>query len=180
MREGQRPLDQPLRQRRSRTFDCRRTARRATAPASDSRVRGWRCDADAVEAYDGANWCEDVWPSNSVLDAIDDAFVNISTLMDWLRANVKPPPADLLYEAADATERLRAIVKCAMTVSNRNPGGRRCGQLLGASLATRLRAISTLACAAWDGFATKRRNRARISERLANSVAVEHLRLYRR
>ena len=42
--------------------------------------------------------------------SVDDAFVSIGTLMDWLREHVKPPPADLLYEAADATERLRAMV----------------------------------------------------------------------
>ena len=75
------------------------------------RCEGWRCDADAVGTYDGANWCGECLAEQQRADAIDDAFVSISTLMDWLRANVKPPPADLLYEAADATERLRAIVR---------------------------------------------------------------------
>ena len=38
---------------------------------------------------------------------IEEALDTIETLTDWLREHVRPPPADLLYRAAHAVDRLR-------------------------------------------------------------------------
>jgi hypothetical protein len=74
------------------------------------KCEGFRCDADAVGTFDDANWCPKCLAEQRA-DAIADAFISIKTLMDWLREHVKAPPADMLYQAADATDRLRAMVR---------------------------------------------------------------------
>ena len=46
-------------------------------------------------------------------DAIAAHIRTLETLTDWCRAHVQPPPARLLYAAADAVERLRESLKVA-------------------------------------------------------------------
>ena len=43
-------------------------------------------------------------------DAIAAHIGTIETLTDWCRAHVQPPPARLLYAAANAVDRLRGAM----------------------------------------------------------------------
>ena len=40
-------------------------------------------------------------------------LARVEALTAWLREHVRPPPADLLYRAADAVSRLRALLEDA-------------------------------------------------------------------
>lgn len=40
-------------------------------------------------------------------------LARVEALTAWLREHVRPPPADLLYHAADAVSRLRALLEDA-------------------------------------------------------------------
>ena len=67
------------------------------------------CDACAVEMRAEAA------AERRVLVSAEMAaeLARVEALTAWLREHVRPPPADLLYHAADAVSRLRALLEGA-------------------------------------------------------------------
>jgi hypothetical protein len=57
--------------------------------------------------FDGAPWCA-AHAAEQRADAIDAKLDTIEVLLDWCREHVRPPPADLLYDAVGALQSLRS------------------------------------------------------------------------
>ena len=65
------------------------------------------CRNEATEMFDGAPWCA-AHAAEQRADAIDAKLDTIEVLLDWCREHVRPPPADLLYDAVGALQSLRS------------------------------------------------------------------------
>ena len=74
------------------------------------------CDAcdrpEAVEWVGAHRFCASCLAEQRA-DAIAAHIGTIETLTTWCREHVRPPPADLLYRAAHAVERLRESLRVA-------------------------------------------------------------------
>ena len=66
-------------------------------------------DHDAVAWFDGNKFCA-VCLAEQRADAIEVHIGTIETLTTWCREHVRPPPADLLYRAANAVDCLRGVM----------------------------------------------------------------------
>ena len=62
------------------------------------------CRNEATEMFDGAPWCA----AHAAEMRKDEQFEKIEVLLDWCREHVRPPPADLLYDAVGALQSLRS------------------------------------------------------------------------
>ena len=65
------------------------------------------CACNAVEMFDGMHLCA-AHAAEQRADAMDARLDTIQTLLDWCREHVRPPPADLLYDAVGALQLLRS------------------------------------------------------------------------
>jgi len=64
------------------------------------------CREAASERFDGLMLCA-AHAAEARAEAMDAQLAKIEALTDWCREHVRPPPADLLYDAVGALESLR-------------------------------------------------------------------------
>ena len=85
----------------ARSYDC------DLCEGSGEVVPGCQCCAcNAVEMFDGMHLCASC-AAEQRKDAADARLDRIEALLTWCREHVRPPPANLLYDAVGALESLR-------------------------------------------------------------------------
>ena len=88
----------------AKSYECQ------TCDGDGEVVPGCQCCAcNAVEMFDGMHLCASC-AAEQRKDAADARLDKIEVLLDWCREHVRPPPADLLYDAVGALESLRGKV----------------------------------------------------------------------